>query len=120
MRRALLALALVAALCTAGHASTYLVEAESYVASYDAGGVSMYTTPCSGASGGYAVEGYDYPGDWIEVILNVPESGTFADSLRSASSPAGLECDHTSTIFGGGMGSQDLVSTFHTIGLGIG
>jgi hypothetical protein len=120
LRRALLVLGLTVGLCMSAHGATYIVEAESYVASHNAGGLSIYVTACSGASEGYAVEGYDYPGDWIEVILNMPETGTFADSLRSASTPTGIESDYASTIFAGGIGGQDLISAFHTVGLGIG
>jgi hypothetical protein len=103
---------------TAG-AKAVLVEAESFVASHDIGGTVIYRTSCAAASGGLAVDGFDTPGEWIEVVLNVVEVGSYADSLRSA----GLydyESDFGVTVFGGGPGGIDVNSSYHTIGLGIG
>jgi hypothetical protein len=96
-----------------------MIEAESMVASYDAGGTSIYIATCSAASGGRAVDGIDTPGDWIEVIIDVAGGGSFVDSIRSAG-VAGIESDLTSTIVGAGSGGADLISSYHTMGLGIG
>jgi hypothetical protein len=100
-------------------AQIIIIEAEDYIASNDIGGAVIQTVLCSAASGGEAVEGFDTPGEWIEVILNASHAGSFADWIRSA----GLnnyESDLRSTIFGGGPGGADLVSAYHTVGLGIG
>jgi hypothetical protein len=109
------------AVCLLAASGAYgiVIEAETMVASYNAGGSSIYITTCSGASGGQAVDGIDTPGDWIEVVIDLAGAGSYADSLRSA----GLldaESDLTSTVIGGGMGGADLVSSYHTSGLGIG
>ncbi len=119
MARMLFVLGAATLLCVSASAQSIIIEAESYVASYDAGGVSIYITTCTGASGGYAVEGYDTPGDWIEVVLNMSDAGSFADSLRSAGELY-EESDHQSTIFGAGPGGDDVISTYHTYGYGIG
>jgi hypothetical protein len=119
MVRLLVALFLILLLSLSASAQTILIEAESYVAANDVGGVVIYKTSCSGASGGIAVEGFDYPGDWIEVILDVGENGSFEDFLRSGGY-ASTESDVQATIFGGGIMGEDLVSPFHTIGMGIG
>jgi hypothetical protein len=101
-------------------ASTIVLEAEDYVAYHNAGGSAMYVTGCSGASGGYAVEGYDAVGDWIEVLWDVSESGSYTDTLRTAGATYGLWSDHTATLFGAGPAGNNLVSSFSTYGLGIG
>ena len=100
-------------------AQAIIVEAESYVASNDIGGIVIYVTACSGASGGRAVEGFDTPGEWIEVVVNVPVAGSYADSIRSAGL-LNYESDLGSTIFSGGPGGTDLNSAYHTLGMGIG
>lgn len=106
---------LVAVAC----AQAIIVEAESYVASNNTGGTVIYVTSCSGASGGMAVEGFDTPGEWIEVVVNVPAAGSYADSIRSAGL-LNYESDLESTTFGSGPGGTDLTSAYHTLGLGIG
>lgn len=100
-------------------AEIIMIEAEDYVASHDIGGAVIQTVSCSAASGGEAVEGFDTPGEWIEVVLNVSHVGSYADWIRSAGL-TGYESDLQSTVFGGGPGGADLVSTYHTVGLGIG
>jgi hypothetical protein len=119
--RLLMGLIFVALFFASANAQSIRVEAESYiyVAYHDEGGVALNVVSCSGASGGQAVEGFDFPGDWIEVILEVPENGSFCDSLRSGGLTA-HECDLQSTVFGAGPLGEDLVSAFHTIGEGIG
>lgn len=105
-------------LCTSS-AYCIVIEGETFVASQDLGGLPIAWTYCSGASGGKAVDGLDIPGEWIELVLETPDVGSFTDSLRSA----GLldeESDLRSTVVNGGPGGTDLVSSFHTVGLGIG
>lgn len=119
MARLLLTLTFIALLSFAASAESIWLEAENYTASHDEGGLAIYVTTCSGASQGLAVEGFDYPGDWIELKLDVVGSGAFVDSLRSG----GLtleESDLRATVFGAGTEEEDLTSDFHTIGYGIG
>jgi hypothetical protein len=114
-----LVLIITALLSVTASAESILVEAETYTASYDAGGLAIYITGCSGASGGMAVEGFDYPGDWIELKLNISANGAFTDSLRSG----GLlneESDIRATIYGAGTVGENLISDFHTMGYGVG
>jgi hypothetical protein len=114
-----LALVVLAVLgATAGSASI-LVEAESFVASYNAGGNSIAIQSCSGASGGYAVEGFDFVGDWIEMMVTIPETYSYADSMRSAGEYA-VESDIAMSIFGAYPGGGDVTSAYHTVGEGIG
>jgi hypothetical protein len=116
--RLLLVVGLVCFASGLASAQDILVEAESFTGSYNAGGASILWVSCSGASGGMAVEGLDYPGDWIEVALNI-WNGSFADSMRSAGL---LDSASTlrSTVFSAGPGGGDLTSLFSTYGLGIG
>jgi hypothetical protein len=109
----------VAVLATTAASASVLVEAESFVASYNAGGTSIYVVSCSGASGGYAVEGFDTDGEWIEMMVTIPETYGYADSMRSAGL-ATAESDIAMTIFGAYPGGSDLASSYHTVGLGIG
>jgi hypothetical protein len=119
LARLLLALIFIALLSSSAGAESIWVEAEAYTASFDAGGLAIYITGCSGASGGMAVEGFDYPGDWIELKLTVGESGAFVDSLRSGGL-LNAESDIRATIYGAGTVGDDLVSDFHTYGYGVG
>ncbi len=80
---------------------------------------AIYVTACSGASGGYAVEGFDFPGDWVELILETYENESRVDRLRSGGD-LGVASQLRSTIFGGGPLGEDLVSDFATMGAGIG
>lgn len=112
----ILGLALLAA--TAAPAAI-LVEAENFVASYNAGGSSIAWVSCSGASGGRAVEGVDTVGDWIEIMVTVAETYGYADSLRSAGE-YDVQSDLEMRIFGAYPGGGDVASAYHTIGQGIG
>ncbi len=94
------------------------IEAETFVSSHNQGGLPIYLVSCSGASGGYAVEGFDHVGDWIQVAFSTSGSATYIDSLRSAGR-LNEESDIRVTYLGSGPGGSDLISTFHTIGLGI-
>lgn len=118
MDRLLLVVGLVCFATGAAHAQGIIVEAETFTAYHNEGGNSIQWVDCDAASGGRAVEGFDYPGDWIEVTLTI-WNGSFTDKIRSA----GL-FDSTSsirsTILGAGPGGVDLNSFFDTYGLGIG
>lgn len=71
-----LGLTLLAA-ATAGGAITVVVEAESYVDSYNTGGASIMSVLCTSASEGYAVDGLDLPGEWIELKATVPDEACY-------------------------------------------
>jgi hypothetical protein len=101
------------------NAQTIVVEAENYVTFSNKGGTTIYVTSCSGASGGLAVEGFDWVGDWIEVVVNIPEAGSYADSLRSAGLLS-IASEIQSTVLNGEPGGGDHISTFNMVGLGIG
>jgi hypothetical protein len=107
----------VAGLATAARAVT--VEAENFIASYNAGGEEIYWLSCSGASGGRAVEGVDTAGDWIEIAVDIPETYGYADTLRSAGNTL-EESNFQVTIPGACPGGGDASSTYHTVGMGIG
>ena len=119
MARLLLALIFVALLSFSAGAESIWVEAEDYIGSHDEGGLAIYVTDCISASGGLAVEGFDFPGDWIELKLDIRENGSFVDSVRSGGLRL-VESDIRSTIYGAGAAGEDVVSPFHTIGYGVG
>jgi len=100
------------------YAHQITLEAEDYTNSFNTGGESIYVTACVGASGGYAVEGFDSPGDWIEVTLTTTELGAYGDTLRSAGL-YGYESDMRITIVNGAQGGGDIESYYSPIGLGI-
>ena len=119
MIRLLLIFGMVLILCLPANTEVIRIEGESYVASHDEGGVAIYITACSGASGGLAIEGFDYPGDWIEFAIDVSEAGSYADTLRSGGLTAQAS-DHQTTVVAAGPSGEDLNSPFHTLGEGIG
>jgi len=95
------------------------IQADAYIDSYNAGGTELYVTSCGGASNGLAVEGYDHPGDWIELKLVITHGGDYVDSLRSAGDDlAGAE--HLVTVFGPGGVPLETTSSYTTMGMGIG
>ena len=118
MIRHLLVLAVICLSFGLASAQDILLEAEDFTASYNEGGNPILRVSCSGASGGLALEGLDYPGDWIELSLTI-WNGSFTDTIRSAGlldSASVLR----STIFGADPFGNDLTSVFPTYGLGIG
>ncbi len=118
MGKMLLLVGLVSLATGAAYAQGIIVEAETFTAYHNEGGNSIMWIDCSAASGGRAVEGLDYPGDWIEVTLAI-ENGSFTDRIRSAGL-VDLTSSIRSTVFGAGPGDVDLTSVFTTYGLGIG
>lgn len=118
MKAALLIISALALAAAPACALPIFLEAEDYITSYNAGGVSIYVTSCSGASGGLAVEGYDYPGDWIEMRVALTEGGAYEDWFRSAGDDL-VASDHRVTIRVEGEGDI-AASGYHTVGMGIG
>jgi hypothetical protein len=114
-----LVISFIALLGSVASAESVWVEAETFTAKHDAGGLTIYVTGCSGASGGQAVEGFDTPGDWIELKLDIAENGAFIDSLRSGGMSM-VESDLRCTVYGAGPLGGDLTSTYSTLGYGIG
>jgi hypothetical protein len=109
----------VAVLAATAASAAVKVEAESYVASYNIGGNGIGIVSCSAASGGYAVEGFDVVGEWIEMMVTIPETYGYADTLRSAGE-YGVESDIAMAIFSAYPGGGDVSSAYHTVGEGIG
>ncbi len=119
MRIPVLTLAALLAAASAASAYTVVLQASDYIASHNAGGADFYITPCGGATNGLGVEGYDYPGDWIELKLAITSGGTYRDSLRTAADDE-AEGDHLITLFGPGGEPVGAPSACRTVGLGIG
>jgi len=117
--RMLAIISLIILLCSSASAQSVVVEAENYVTFYNAGGTTIYVTTCSGASGGLAVDGFDWIGDWIELVVNIPLAGSYADSIQSAGLVS-IASEFQSTVIDGKPGGGDFLSTFNIVGLGIG
>jgi len=115
----LMVFTLMVVVCASASAQPIILEAESYIASHDEGGAAIYVTACGAASGGLAIEGFDFPGDWIEVALVLGENKSMTNRIRSGGD-VGTATDLQSTIFGAGPLGEDLVSAFPTQGVGIG
>lgn len=62
------------------------LEAEDATDWLDVGGSSIQIVACSAARGALAVDGVDWPGDWIAWDLSLTEDFYFRDSLRTAGS----------------------------------
>ena len=115
----LLMLTMILVVCAPASAQPITLEAESYVAHHDEGGSAIYVTACGAASGGLAIEGFDFPGDWIEVALVLGQNESMANRIRSGGD-VGVATDLQSTVFGAGPMGEDLISPFPTQGVGIG
>ncbi len=118
VRTAILVLSVLALVAPAANAVPIILEAEDYVGSFNVGGEPIYVTSCSGASGGYAVEGYDYPGDFIELRAEIGQAGEYDDILRSGGDLY-VFSGHLATYRIQG-GSTFGFATFSTYGMGIG
>jgi hypothetical protein len=82
-----LALSLLAASFSISPAAARTViqlEAEDAYSWYNAGGDPIEPVVCASARNTMGMEGLDYPGDYVEWLLVLPEGLTFRDSLRSA------------------------------------
>ncbi len=78
-------LAVVTAIPAIASPQRIRIEAEHYVASHNVGGGQIIRGACNhGASGGLAIEGLDWSGDWVEYLLTLADGFCFVDSLRSA------------------------------------
>ena len=81
---ALIAGASVAALAVpAWGAGDLIVEGEDFefYGSHDLGGIPIAAVFCPGASGYYAADGLDVPGEWILLSVNVPSEGCYSSIL---------------------------------------
>jgi hypothetical protein len=58
------------------------VEAEDYTVSNNLGGQDIAKVYCGGASGLYVLTGLDAEGEWIDILVSVPESGLYDVNLR--------------------------------------
>jgi hypothetical protein len=119
MKAALLTFTAALLVATTASAYTVILQASDYIASYNAGGADFYTTPCGGATNGLGVEGYDHPGDWIELKLVIGSAGAYYDSLRTAADDM-MVGNHLVTVFGPGGIPVGNPSPHETEGLGIG
>jgi hypothetical protein len=64
----------------------FIVELEDFTDSHDdeSGENYLRRQYCNQASGNYMVKYMDYPGEWVEVPVHVPASGTYELTLRYA------------------------------------
>ena len=60
------------------------VEAENLTDFYNYSGTTIGTVSCSAASGRLAIQGVDFPGEWIEIPFTLTSAVAFVDSLRSS------------------------------------
>jgi hypothetical protein len=67
-------------------ATTLRIEAESfyYFGQITGCGYNVVVQPCTGASGGYGVDGIDCEGEWIKIHLSLTSAFRFYTALRSA------------------------------------
>lgn len=81
--RVLAGLWLLALAPLASGASGATVEGEEFVdhASYDVGGLPIAAVYCPGASGFYAADGLDVPGEWILLQVDIPSPGCYESTL---------------------------------------
>lgn len=75
------ALAVTAVPC---QAAGLRVEVEDLTTFYNYSGTTIGTVSCSGASGQFAIQGVDFPGEWIEIPFTLTSTVAFVDSLRSS------------------------------------
>jgi hypothetical protein len=99
--------------------SLFEIELEDYSSSFDGNGseVAIQKVACSNASNGSAVYGLDFAGEWIEVSVTVPESGTYRPHLQYAAR-AGANISLRMEM--NGCGASATVDFLLTQGTGIG
>jgi len=96
-----------------------LVEAESYTDGYDMGGASIMPVACTSASGGFAVDGLDIPGEWIEVKATVADEACYALAL-GFQAPYAEPISTRVTVYDDGHSTVEGVVGIDLIGEGLG
>ena len=97
----------------------FIVEAEDYIAFNDIDGYIIAVVSCAAASNGLIVQGLDFPGEWIELSVNFPQSG-FYEVQVGIQGLLGMEYELRTTIQGAGPQGEDLRAEFNYVGQGIG
>lgn len=103
----------------ASSAIMVVVEAESYVDSYDTGGASIMPVLCTSASEGYAVDGLDLPGEWIELKATVQDEACY-ELLVGFQAPWAETIGTLVTIYDEGHSTVEGSIEFELVGEGLG
>ena len=91
----------VAKVLVAGVAKPFEIELEDYTDHLDLGGRSIAVAYCGAASKDYAVEGLDLAGEYVEVPVRVPGTGTYrAHVYYSAGTETSIDVRVTMTNAG--------------------
>ena len=73
---------------------------------------------CSNAGGGFAVEGFDTVGEWIEILFTLPEAGRFELQASFKSESGFYNVLALSVRPAAGGGSQGIEISYYGAGLG--
>jgi len=105
--------------CTTGLARDRIeVEGESFVDSWNQGGMFIRISTCFNASGGQVADGLDVAGDWIELQVALPWTHCFADWI-GLQGILGQTSTVRMTVFASGQPEPLLTSDFIFTGAGV-
>ncbi len=115
--RVLLMFALAASSATAETDVT--VEAETYIGVgwNDNGGAAIQLAYCEQASQEWCAQGIDKHGDWIQLVVDVPETGDYDATIAFQS---WLEQDYLLSLWPVGKISRTVTASFSFVGEGAG
>jgi hypothetical protein len=100
-------------------AISVLVEAESYVDAMNIGGASIMSVVCTSASEGYAVDGLDIAGEWIEVKVTLLDEACY-ELLLGYQAPYEETIETLMTVFDDAHVSVEGAVEFSFVGAGLG
>ena len=103
----------------AAGALSVLVEAESYTDGYNIDGASIMSIVCTSASNGYAVDGLDIAGEWIEVKATVPEEACY-EFILGYQAPYAEVVGTKVTVFDDGHSTIEGDTAIELLGEGLG
>jgi hypothetical protein len=74
------------------------IEGESYTSTHDIAGNPIMSGDVGGCSGGYALLGMDWPGEWVNYVVTFDTLGYYSTSVVCKGS-AGITCTLKATFF---------------------
>ena len=116
---AVVAVVLLVAAAVAFADSSVMVEGEDYVEYNDIGGGLIRPEFCSSASGQYAADYIDVPGEWIMLRATFPSTGCFDPTVGYQANAADV-IELRVTISKGSPTGSDISSDYSMLGYGIG
>jgi hypothetical protein len=94
------------------------IEGESFIDSWNQGGLPIRVSTCFNASGGHVADGLDVSGDWVELEVTLPWTRCYGDWIGFQGT-LGQTSTVRMTVFESGQHEPLLTSDFIFTGEGV-